>query len=127
MYCPVSRAAVYKRMKEGKLTAFNYYPVEDRASFFGGLITVRERPYCYIPVSEAIAWRNELEERALAQGKITKQQLEEAAKKGEWAYEILQHAGITLADLQGVKPDPDGHFLDWNSRWAKEQTRRQKS
>lgn len=126
MYCPVSRAAVYKRMKEGKLTAFNFYPMGPKTRFFGGLVKFREMPYCYIPVSEAKAWRTELEERALAQGKVTKKELEEARRAGEWAEKILEHGKLTPEDLQGLKPDVDGFFLEWDSRWAREQKRKAK-
>lgn len=119
MYCPVSRAAIYKRMKEGKLTAFNFYPSEAPTKFFAGLLRGREMPYCLIPVSEAKAWRVELEERALASGKISAKELEEANKRGDWVYRVLEHGKISLEELQGLKPDPDGLFLGWNSRWHK--------
>lgn len=119
MYCPVSRAAVYKRMQEGKLTAFNFYQIGRPLKFFGGLIKEREMPFCYIPVSEAKAWRVELEERALAQGKITKQELEEARRRGNWAHQILAHGKMTAEELEGLKPDDEGHFLDWDSKWHK--------
>ena len=117
MYCPVSRAAVYKRIKEGKLTAFNYYPTTQKSKLFASLLGVREMPFCYIPVSEAKAWRNELEERALAQGRITVKELEDARKKGDWVYQVLEHGNITLEELQGLKPDTDGYFLEWDSKW----------
>lgn len=102
MYCPVSRAAVYKRIKEGKLSIFNFYVTERKTRFFGGLLVAREMPYGYIPVSEIKAWREELEQRAIAQGKVTPEELE------------------------GAKPDWDGDFLEWQSRWMKEQARKKK-
>ena len=94
MYCPVSRAAVYKRIKEGKLSSFNFFVTEKKTKLFGGLFVAREMPYSFIPVSEAQAWRSELEKRAIAQGKVTREELE------------------------GSKPDWDGFFLEWNLRWA---------
>jgi hypothetical protein len=124
MYCPVSRAAVYKRMKEGKLTAFNYYVNGRKTRFFGGLIVYRQMPYCYIPISEAKAWRNELEERAIEMGKITREELEKAQKSGEWVYEILKHGHLTPEDLQGEKPDRDAFFLERNSKWQREQKKK---
>lgn len=124
MYCPVSRAAIYKRIKEGKLTAFNFYPSEEKTKLFGGILSARLMPYCYIPVSEAKAWRLELEERALSQGKITAKELENARNKGDWAYQVLEHGKITLEELQGLKPDPHGFFLEWDSKWQKEQQKK---
>lgn len=96
MYCPVSRAAVYKRIKEGKLSLFLFHVTKRKTALFGGKKIVREMPYGYIPVSEAKAWRNELEERAIAQGNVTRE------------------------DLEGAKPDWHGDFLDWQSRWRKD-------
>lgn len=101
MYCPVSRAAVYKRIKEGKLSLFLFHVTRRKTALFGGKKVVRESPYGYIPVSEARAWRDELEERAIAQGNVTREALE------------------------GAKPDWHGDFLDWQSRWRKEQLRKQ--
>lgn len=101
MYCPVSRAAVYKRIKEGKLSLFLFHVTRRKTALFGGKKVVREMPYGYIPVSEVRAWRNELEERAIAQGNVTREELE------------------------GAKPDWHGDFLDWQSRWRKEQLKKQ--
>jgi hypothetical protein len=89
MFCPVSRAAVHKRCKEGKLSMFLYHVTTRRPGFFGKVKTLRESPYCYIPVSEAKAWRRELEQRA------------------------LKNEEITLEELQGMKPDWDGKFMQW--------------
>jgi hypothetical protein len=52
----------------------------------------RENPYGYVPVSEARAWRQELEERAMRQGVITQEELE------------------------GAKPDWHGDFPQWKDR-----------
>ena len=100
MYCPVSRAAVYKRIKEGRLSLFLFHVTRRKTALFGGKKVVREMPYGYIPVSEVRAWRNELEERAIAQGNVTREELE------------------------GAKPDWHGDFLDWQSRWRKEQLKK---
>lgn len=124
MYCPVSRAAVYKRMKEGKMTAFNFYPSGRKTKFFGGLISVREMPYCYIPISEAKAWRRELEERAVAQGKISREELGRARRTSEWVYKVLAYGEMTPEELQGAKPDRDGFFLEWDSKWQREQLKK---
>lgn len=100
MYCPVSRAAVYKRIKEGKLSLFLFHVTRRKTALFGGKKVVREMPYGYIPVSEARAWRDELEERAIALGNVTREELE------------------------GAKPDWHGDFMDWRSRWRKEQLKK---
>jgi len=63
MFAPVSRAAVHKRLKEGRITAFCFHVVQDEKSFFGTTRKAKERPYIYIPVSECKAWAGELEER----------------------------------------------------------------
>jgi len=124
MYCPVSRAAVYKRIQEGKLTAFNFYPSGRKTKFFGGLISVREMPYCYIPVSEVKAWRKELEERAISQGKISQDDLDEAKRNGEWVYKILEHAKMPVEELEGENPDPDGELLEWDSKFQRAQKKK---
>jgi hypothetical protein len=92
MYCPVSRAAVYKRIKEGKLSIFLFHVTHRTTTLFGKNRIVRDNPYGYIPASEARAWRRELEERALKQGVITEEELE------------------------GAKPDWHGEFLQWKNR-----------
>ena len=124
MYCPASRAAVYKRMKEGKLTAFNYYPSDKKTKLFGGLLVQRAMPYCYIPVSEAKAWRIELEERAVALGKITQSELEESRKKGVQADLKIGDWPNAQEEFEGIKPDWHADFLEWNSKWHKEQMKK---
>jgi hypothetical protein len=64
MYAGVSRPAVHKRLKEGRLTGFFFYLLEagklfkDRKKMSEG-----GRPYIYIPVSECKAWAGELKRR----------------------------------------------------------------
>ena len=91
MYCPVSRAAVYKRIKEGKLSIFLFHVTHRATTLFGKNKILRDRPYGYIPASEARAWREELEQRALSRGTVTEEELE------------------------GAKPDWHGEFLDWRN------------
>src|SRR5438132_2902034 len=88
MYCPVSRAAVYKRIKEGKLSMFLFHVTHRTTTLFGKNKILRDNPYGYIPTSEARAWREELEQRAISQGKITEEELE--GSKGDWSGEFLQ-------------------------------------
>jgi hypothetical protein len=92
MYCPVSRAAVYKRIKEGKLSIFLFHITHRKTTLFGKNKILRDNPYGYIPASEARAWRQELEERAVKQGVITEE------------------------DLEGAKPDWAGDFLQWKNK-----------
>src|SRR5438874_7877067 len=75
MYCPVSRAAVYKRIKEGKLSIFLFHVTHRKTTLFGKNKILRGNPYGYIPVREARAWREELEQRAIRQGKIPEEEL----------------------------------------------------
>jgi hypothetical protein len=88
MYCPVSRAAVYKRIKEGKLSIFLFHVTHRKTTLFGKNRILRDNPYGYIPASEARAWREELEERAVSQGTITQEELEGA--RPNWSSEFLQ-------------------------------------
>ncbi|MEQ1839948.1 MAG: hypothetical protein ABL994_06045 [Verrucomicrobiales bacterium] len=97
MFASVSRAAVHKRLKEGKLTAFCYHVTSTRASIFGKSREVRETPYVYIPASELKVWSAELEERIIRLGRITREELE------------------------GNKPDWEGDFWEWHSKWRQEQ------
>jgi hypothetical protein len=92
MYCPVSRAAVYKRIKEGNLSIFLFHVTHRTTTLFGKNKILRDNPYGYIPASEARAWREELEARALNQGIITEEELE------------------------GAKPDWVGDFLQWQNK-----------
>jgi hypothetical protein len=97
MYCPVSRAATHRRIREGRLSCFTYF-VEDREiGFFGKKREFRGTPYSYVPVSECKAWRKELEEKA------------------------IRNEIVTPEALEGSKPDWVADFLGWDSRWRKEQ------
>lgn len=92
MYCPASRAAVYKRIQEGRLSIFLFHVTYRKTTLFGKNKILRENPYGYVPVSEARAWRQELEERAVRLGVITEEELE------------------------GAKPDWHGDFLQWKNK-----------
>lgn len=93
MYCPVSRAAVHKRIKEGKLSCFLFHTTEIRTSLWSKKEkTLREAPYAHICVSELKQWRKEIEERAIQQEKVTAEELE------------------------GARPDWQGNFMDWPNK-----------
>jgi hypothetical protein len=95
MYCPVSRAAVHKRLKEGRLSIFLFHVELRKTTLFGKNKILREDPYGFVPVSECKAWRKELEERAISQGRITREEVE------------------------GAKPDWHGEFLRWTNKWER--------
>ena len=63
MFAPVSRAAVHKRMKEGRLTAFCFHVIHDEKTFFGKVRKAKATPFVFIPVSECKAWAKELAEK----------------------------------------------------------------
>jgi hypothetical protein len=98
MFCPVSRAAVHRRIKQGQLSAFTFHVTHRILYLFGAeLLKTRESPYIYIPVSEAKAWKKELEARAIEQGRITE------------------------AEIVDSHPDWQDDFLRWHSKWHKKQ------
>jgi hypothetical protein len=61
MFARVSRAAVHKAMKEGRLTAFIFHEVEERRTHFGTKRPHRKNPFIYIPVIECMGWGKQLE------------------------------------------------------------------
>lgn len=61
MFAPVSRAAVHKAMKEGRLTAFLFHEIKARRSLFGTVRAHRKNPFIYIPVIESQGWGRQLE------------------------------------------------------------------
>jgi hypothetical protein len=63
MFVPVQRAAVHKRIKEGKLTAFFFYITNIESTFFGTKRKVKLRPYIVLSVSECKAWAAEMKRR----------------------------------------------------------------
>lgn len=64
MYVRVSRPAVHKRLKEGRLTGFLFHQIEE-GRFFKGRKRLKDggMPYCCIPVSECKAWAEEMKKR----------------------------------------------------------------
>lgn len=63
MHAPVSRAAVYKALREGRLSAF-FFHITEQKSWMGKKIKFRTTPYGYVSVSELKAWKADLLERA---------------------------------------------------------------
>ena len=84
MYCPVSRAAVHKRIKDGRLSCFTFYTERHETGLFGQVKDSREKtPYAYIPVSECKAWRTEFFERKTKNDPKLALELEDA--KPDWS------------------------------------------
>lgn len=96
MFAPVTRGAVQKRIKEGKLTTFSYYVTSTRVGLFGKERKKRESPYGYIPASELKAWAKELEERIVRLGRISQE------------------------ELDARKPDWEEDFWEWEAKWRRE-------
>jgi hypothetical protein len=63
MFVPVSRAAVHKRMKEGRMTALCFHVVHDEKTFFGNVRKAKATPFVFIPVSECMTWAKEIAEK----------------------------------------------------------------
>jgi hypothetical protein len=63
MFVPVQRAAVHKRIKEGKLTAFFFYITRIDSTFFGSKRKVKLRPYILLSMNECKAWVAEMKRR----------------------------------------------------------------
>lgn len=95
MFAPVSRAAVYKRLTEGRLTAFSFHVRKYSKTLFGRERMERETPFVFIPVSECKAWGEEIRER------------------------MAKRDGITTEELEGPRPDWVGDFWEWRSKWRK--------
>ncbi len=64
IYAKVSRAAVYKRMKAGGLTAFCFKITAKTRTLFGNERKLKELPLIYIPYEECKAWSVDLDLRA---------------------------------------------------------------
>jgi hypothetical protein len=63
VYVPVSRAAVHKRLKEGRLTGFTFYVTSKETTFLGKTRKAKHRPYLVLSVSECKAWAEEMKRR----------------------------------------------------------------
>ncbi len=58
MFAKVSRAAVYKRLSEGRLTAFLYHTVKATPRWWTNKpkLEYARTPYAFVPVSECKSW-----------------------------------------------------------------------
>lgn len=96
MFAPVSRPAVHKRMKDGKLTAFLFHVTRKKVNWLGRPRELRTSPYVYVPVLELKAWAEEIKARGLKQGSVSREELVEAT------------------------PDWQGEFLEWKNKRERE-------
>ena len=76
MFVPVSRAAVHKRLREGRLTGFAFYVTSQGKSLWGKPRKIKARPYLVLSVSECKAWAKDLKRKAGAaeEAKLTPDQ-----------------------------------------------------
>jgi hypothetical protein len=63
LFVPVSRASVYKRIRDGKLTAFFFYVTHQETRLFGAKRKAKERPFIVVSVSECKAWAQEMKRK----------------------------------------------------------------
>lgn len=63
-FAPVSRAAVYKALREGRLSAFFFHTTKTYFSWMGKEFKYRDTPYGYVSVRELKAWNENLQARA---------------------------------------------------------------
>jgi hypothetical protein len=102
MFVPVTRAAVHKRMREGKLTGFTFYVTRQEKSFLGFNRKAKGRPYIVISVSECKAWAVEMKYRAgltdEAGLKEIQERLKREAAKEEPASEKEAREAIDFVD-----------------------------
>jgi hypothetical protein len=96
-YVKVSRPAVHKRLKEGRLTGFFFHQVTD-GRFFKDRKRLEDggRPYIYMPVVEARAWAQQLKERE-----------DLANEEGSISHETHKHDGILKAPRNWKKKIKD--------------------
>lgn len=64
MFVPVSRAAIHKRLREGRLTGFAFHVTSQGKSLWGKPKKIKERPYLVLSVSECRAWAKDLKRKA---------------------------------------------------------------
>ena len=63
LFVPASRASVYKRIRDGKLTAFFFYVTREETRMFGAKRQAKDRPFIVVSISECKAWAEEMKRR----------------------------------------------------------------
>ena len=82
MFVPVSRAAIHKRIREGRLTAFFFHSKPAVGGLFYKKKESRESAYVFIPVEECKALAEEVCEKMQRLGHVSSEELDEA--KPDW-------------------------------------------
>lgn len=82
MFVPASRMAIHKRVKEGRLTVFNFHSEPATKGLFFNKKEKRERAYTFVPICECRSWANEIKARKLRLDQMTKDEIE--AERPEW-------------------------------------------
>ena len=84
-YSRVSRPAVHKRMKEGRITAFCFHLVEESTLIKDWKKLAHAGfPYVFIPVSECRAWAESLKNRK------DRKEAQKEASEGSWNDRFLK-------------------------------------
>jgi len=107
MFVPVSRAAVHKRLREGRLTGFAFYVTSQGKSLWGKPRKIKASPYLVLSVSECKAWAKELKRKAALaeEAKLTPDQRAELLRPTALADEP-QTVEEIKADEKFVGQDP---------------------
>jgi hypothetical protein len=101
MQAGVSRAAVHKALKEGRLTGFVFHVEQVKKAPLGlgrSRRVLRATPYLYIPVAECRAW-----------GEYLLAAMRQEVERGTAAEEV---ATKWQRELDGERPDFTGFFID---------------
>jgi hypothetical protein len=104
MFVPVSRAAVHKRLREGRLTGFAFYVTSQGKSLWGKPRKIKERPYLVLSVSECKAWVKELKRKAAV--------AEEAELTPEQRRQLLGPVAVTDEPETRKEVEADDKFIE---------------
>src|ERR1035437_4888419 len=104
MFVPVSRAAVHKRLREGRLTGFAFYVTSQGKSLWGKPRKIKQRPYLVLSVSECKAWVKELKRKAAV--------AEEAELTPEQRRHLLGPVAVTDEPETRKEVEADDKFIE---------------
>jgi hypothetical protein len=104
MFVPVSRAAVHKRLREGRLTGFAFYVTSQGKSLWGKPRKIKARPYLVLSVSECKAWAKDLKRKAGV--------AEEAELNHGERYEKLGHVARLDEPKTAKEIEDDDEFVE---------------
>lgn len=111
MFAPVTRAAVYKALQEGRLSAFFFHITKKYKSWRGKEIKYRNSPYGYVSVRELKIWKADLMERAGSVVTVEQQkaiQTETTGTRKDWRGDFLEFPKARIkAEKMKAKQDRD--------------------